>query len=286
MGRFAAANVPSGALAAELLLMSAVGQDRTWIYAHPESPLDASAEREFLDLIEKRSAGTPTQYLTGKQEFWGLEFEVAPGVLIPRPETEHLIEVAVDRIGASRKNDPLLIADVGTGSGCIAVALAKEFPRATIVATDIWPPAISIAKRNADKHGLAERIIFLHADLLKTPNGATDIVDNTARSFHLIVSNPPYIPSIEVSALAREVREHEPEIALFGGPEGLDVYERLIGQAGDSLRDDGLMVLELGYKSLSSVQEMLEASRRWQDIQITNDLAGIPRVISAKRVDR
>ena len=158
--RLERANVPSAPLAAELLLMHALSRDRTFLYAHPGSSVDPAQLEAFDSLIKKRAAGVPTQYLTGKQEFWGMEFEVTPDVLIPRPETEHLIEVALARIGESRRNNPLRVADVGTGSGCIAVALAKEFPNASIFATDISSAALTIAKRNAARHNFADRITF------------------------------------------------------------------------------------------------------------------------------
>ena len=175
MARLRAANVPSHTLAAELLLMHALGRDRAWLYAHPEEPLDAPAAEKYFALIARRAAGEPTQYLTGKQEFWGLEFEVTPAVLIPRPETEHVIEVALERLGArgikinmktGAPSPPLRIADIGTGSGCIAVALAHELPHAEIFATDISSAALEVARRNALRHGVADRVHFTECDLL------------------------------------------------------------------------------------------------------------------------
>lgn len=277
IARFAAADVPSSGLAAELLLMRAVQQDRTWLYANPEAVLDRAAEHQFLKYVEQRAAGTPTQYLTGHQEFWGFDFEVAPGVLIPRPETEHLIEVVLERLDPTQRSAPLLIADVGTGSGCIAVALAKELATAKIVATDISREALNIAQRNAVRHQVDDRIEFLLTDLLENA-GSSD--------FHLIVSNPPYVPLHESSDLPREVRDHEPEGALFGGIDGLEVYRRLIVQAAAVLQRNGLLVMEMGHNSSPAVRKLLEESGQWQDLQITNDLAGIPRVISAKRCSR
>jgi release factor glutamine methyltransferase len=274
IARFTAADVPSSGLAAELLLMRAVKRDKTWIYAHPEAALDSATEHQFLTLVEQRAAGTPTQYLTGHQEFWGLDFEVGPGVLIPRPETEHLIEVVLERLNPARRSDQLLLTDVGTGSGCIAVALATEFTDAKIVATDISPEALKIAHRNAVRHGVEGRIKFL----------LTDLLENAGRGyFHAVVSNPPYVPLLESSDLPREVREHEPESALFAGRDGLDVYRRLTVQAAAALRPGGLLVMEMGHSSLPAVRSLLEESGQWHDLQITNDLAGIPRVISAKQ---
>ncbi len=161
-----AAETPSAPLAAELLLMHVLGNDRAWLYAHPEEVLSRAQLEKYLELISMRASGTPTQYLTGKQEFWGLDFEVTRDVLIPRPETEHVIEVALARIGEARRTSELNIADIGTGSGCIAVALAHELPRAQIFATDISRAALAVAQRNAARHGVADRIHFFESNLL------------------------------------------------------------------------------------------------------------------------
>jgi len=275
------ANVPSYTLAAELLLLHVLGRDRTWLYAHPEEVVPGLDGHRFVSLILRRASGEPTQYLTGKQEFWGLEFEVNPDVLIPRPETEHVIEVALDRLAvreirAGRKQtltgEGLRIIDVGTGSGCIAVALAKELPGAQITATDISEAALAIAKRNAERHSVRNRIAFLKRNLLEGFDGMYDAV----------VSNPPYIGRKERETLMREVREHEPELALYGGEEGYELYADLIAQAARSVTQGGLIVLELGHNSLQAVQPLLELPH-WTRAGVTNDLAGIPRVIAAER---
>jgi release factor glutamine methyltransferase len=285
MAQLRAANVPSSTLAAELLLIHALGRDRTWLYTHPEDELDASVAREYSRLIVRRAAGEPTQYLTGKQEFWGLEFEVTPAVLIPRPETEHVLEVALERLGArgikinmrtGEPSPPLRIGDVGTGSGCLAVALAHELPHAEIFATDISAAALEVALRNATRHRVASRIRFLEGDLLKP-------VPPSPGSFDLIVSNPPYVSQDDAATLAREVREHEPHAALFGGPSGIEIYEHLTQQAGESLRSGGVLVLELGYDSAQHVRAILVAQQHWVNVSVTNDLAGIPRVLAAER---
>src|SRR6267154_4445219 len=248
------AAVPSFTLAAELLLLSAVGRSRTWLYAHPDALLSDAEAQCFLALLVRRAAGEPTQHLTGKQEFWGLEFEVTPDVLIPRPETEHVIEVALDRLAvrerrAGRKQtlagEGLQIADIGAGAACIAIALAKELPGATIYATDISSAALAVAHRNAARHSVSDRIRFLEYNLLDgftargaanagpsivgaqhaAPLLATDSSSNPRQSlvtshqsplFDLIASNPPYIGRREAATLMREVRDHEPEIALYG----------------------------------------------------------------------
>jgi release factor glutamine methyltransferase len=290
------ADVPSFTLSAELLLLHTLGRDRTWLYAHPEQIIpDADAQR-FFALLARRAAGEPTQHLTGKQEFWGLEFEVTHDVLIPRPETEHVIEVALDRLAlreirAGRPQttigEGLQIADIGTGSGCIAIALAKELPGATIYATDISPAALKVASRNAARHGLTDRIHFQESKLLDAiSRGAPDSSLATRRSpllLDLIVSNPPYIGHREAAMLPREIRDHEPECALYGGEEGYELYGDLIAQSALHLKTGGILVLELGHNSLPAVQPLLDATN-WTNVGVTNDLAGIPRVIAAERL--
>jgi len=315
------AHVPSYTLAAELLLLHVLGRDRTWIYSHPEGKISSADADRYFALIARRKTGEPTQHLTGKQEFWGLEFEVSPDVLIPRPETEHVIEVALDRLAvrelrAGRKQtltgEGLQIADIGTGSGCIAIALAKELPGATIYATDISAAALAVAQRNAKRHSVSERIHFIKSNLLDgfTARGAANaglsvvgaqhaapqlgtqlsaatdqspVTSNQSPLFDLIASNPPYIGRREAATLMHEVRDHEPEIALYGGEEGYELYADLIRQAAAHLKPGGLLVLELGHDSLPAVQPLLDAPA-WTNVGVTNDLAGIPRVIAAERL--
>jgi release factor glutamine methyltransferase len=287
------ASVPSFTLSAELLLLHVATRDRTWLYSHPEENLPQEITDRFFALIARRAEGEPTQYLTGKQEFWGLEFEVTPDVLIPRPETEHVIEVALDRLalrelraGRPQKTigEGLRIADIGTGSGCIAIALAKELPKAEFVATDISRAALEVAGRNAVRHGVGGRIRFVQGDLLERSGEERMTSGETAAPllFDLVVSNPPYIGRREEPTLAREVRDHEPEIALFGGEEGYELYGELIAQAASNLKPGGLLVLELGHDSLPAVQPLLDAAS-WTRVGITNDLAGIPRVIATEK---
>ncbi len=290
IARLRTANVPSHTLAAELLLMHALGRDRTWLYTHPEAVLDSAAAEKYFTLIARRASGEPTQYLTGKQEFWGLEFEVTPAVLIPRPETEHVVEVALERLGprgikinlrTGKPSAPLRIADVGTGSGCLAVALAHELPHAEIFATDISEPALAVAKRNAARHGVADRIHFQQADLLENHLDDSRLPNHESRLFDLIVSNPPYVARNEADQLPREVRDHEPHLALFPGATGVEIYARLIEQAASLLRPGGTLVLELGYDSANHVRGIFAAQPGWTNVSLTNDLAGIPRVIAA-----
>jgi release factor glutamine methyltransferase len=296
-------HVPSFTLAAELLLLHALGRDRTWLYAHPEEQVSNADAERFFALIARRVNGEPTQHLTGKQEFWGLEFEVSPDVLIPRPETEHIIEVALDRLAlrelrAGRKQtltgEGLQIADIGTGSGCIAIALAKELPGATIYATDISSAALAVARRNAARHPVSNSIHFIESNLLENlPSaGARYIAPPRSQGsipelhqsplLDLIASNPPYIGRREAAKLMREVRDHEPEIALYGGEEGYELYAGLIAQAAAHLKPGGILVLELGHNSLPAVQPLLDATS-WTNVAVTNDLAGIPRILAAER---
>jgi release factor glutamine methyltransferase len=305
------ANVSSYTLAAELLLMYALGRDRTWLYAHPEEIVPGIEAHRFISLILRRADGEPTQYITGKQEFWGLEFEVTADVLIPRPETEHVIKVALDRLAlreirAGRKQtltgDGLQIVDVGTGSGCIAIALAKELSGARIVATDISAAALAVARCNAARHAFSDCIRFIECNLLDgvtISSASTSVVGAqhaaplqglvtppdtaVARSFDLIVSNPPYVGRNEKDSLMREVRDHEPEVALYGGEEGYEIYAELIAQAAQHLKSGGILVLELGHNSLQAVQPLLDLPN-WTNVGVTKDLAGIDRVIAAERI--
>jgi release factor glutamine methyltransferase len=307
ISRLREAHVASYTLAAEMLLLHTLQRNRAWLYAHPEESINSQDLETFLSLISRRSNGEPTQYLTGKQEFWSLEFEVTPDVLIPRPETEHVMEVALDRLalrelraGRPQKTggDGFLIADIGTGSGCLAVALAAELRGATIFATDISPAALDVARRNASRHSVANRVRFLESDLshaikwdfaLSASCSATSQsspnVTSGAAAFDLVVSNPPYIARRDASTLATEVRDFEPAVALYGGEEGYELYSGLIALAAFHLKPGGIFVSELGHASLPAVQPLLD-SRDWTSVGVTNDLAGIPRVIAAERLPK
>lgn len=283
ISQLCAANVPSFTLAAELLLLHVAARDRAWLYAHPEEILSPEMADRYFSLIQRRVSGEPTQHLTGKQEFWGLEFEVSPDVLIPRPETEHLIEVALDRLAVRelRAGRPprltgngLTLVDIGTGSGCIAIALARELYQATVYAADISAAALAVARRNAARFEFADSIRFIESNLFAA---------FTPVRFDLIVSNPPYLSRRTAGTLAREVREHEPEVALYGGDEGYEFYAELVAQSHEFLKPGGLLVLELGHDSLPAVQPLLE-SRHWTNLGVTNDLAGIPRVLAVERL--
>jgi len=290
-----AAAVPSFTLAAELLLLHSAGHDRTWLYSHPEEILSPATAEEYFALLRRRSLGEPTQHLTGKQEFWGLTFEVTPDVLIPRPETEQLIEVALERLAVREiragrpvrfTGENLTVVDIGTGSGCIAIALAKELSAATFYATDLSPAALEVARRNAARLGFSERIRFLESNLFdafrSSSSRQSPITIHPSLLFDLIISNPPYISEREAACLSIEVREHEPPVALFGGEEGYELYGAFIPEAAKFLRPGGLLVLELGYDSLPAVRPLLDSSD-WCAVNVTNDLARIPRVLSAQK---
>jgi release factor glutamine methyltransferase len=260
--------VPSPRLNAELLLMFTLNCDRAHLFAHPERELTAEEQSRYDEALTQRSKGVPAQYITGHQEFWGLDLIVSPAVLIPRPETEHLIETVLP---LARKLSNPKIADVGTGSGAIALALAKELPNAEIHATDISPSALEIAEANAARLQLERNLFFHDTDLL---NGLE------AAAFDFVVSNPPYVGEDEEDQVQLEVRKFEPRTAVFAGPTGLEVIENLIPAAHTALRPGGYLIMEISGTIADRVRELLHC---WDDVALTNDLQGIPRVASARK---
>lgn len=254
--------VPSARLTAEVLLCHALQRERPYLYAHPEEPLSETAWIHYGRYLHERLSGKPTQYVTRRQEFYGREFRVTPDVLIPRPETEHLVEAALQRI---RPHDVVL--DVGTGSGAIAITLALE-TQARVLACDLSIPALAVAMKNGCR--LAAAVQWFAADL-------TSAI--ASHSIDVLVSNPPYVPGVDAPGLQREVRDWEPHLALFAGPTGLEIYEHLIADACRVLRPGGWLLSELGYNSLQAVETMLAG---WRGIDVTHDLAGFPRVIAAQ----
>jgi release factor glutamine methyltransferase len=238
--------------------------------AHWEEELPDQRASNYMELIERRYKGEPIQYITGEAEFYGLPFRVTPDVLIPRPETEHLVEKVLGL--ASTLNAPRIV-DVGTGSGAIAVALANHLPHATITAIDLSTPALDIARENAEHNCVAERINFLEGDLLGPVAG---------QSFDIVVSNPPYVPQADRDSLAVEVRDHEPALALFAGKDGLDVYRRLIPAAFHALVPGGHVALEIGFGQSQAIRELF-ASAGFNQIEFVPDLQNIPRVAVARR---
>jgi release factor glutamine methyltransferase len=268
IAQLTAAHVGSPRMNAELLLMFTLGCDRAYLFAHPERQLAAEEQARYDEALAQRARGVPAQYITGHQEFWGMDFLVSPAALIPRPETEHVIEIVLPL--ARAKKNPRIV-DVGTGSGCIALALAKELPEAEIHATDISPAALETARVNASRHQFENRIHFHETDLLQSLYPGT---------FDFVVSNPPYVGESEEDQVQLEVRKFEPRNAVFAGPTGLEVIERLIPQARAALRPGGWLVIEISGTIADSVKQMLSD---WQQVQITNDLQGIPRVVSSQR---
>ena len=324
--------VPSPRLNAELLLMFTLGVDRAYLFAHPERELTAEEHTRYEAALDERARGVPAQYITGHQEFWGMDLIVTPAVLIPRPETEHVIEAVLELAGSTRagatraasthadsahansahagstdegsrcddgaaerrKNAAhgasrgptqktesapegrknLRIADIGTGSGCIALALAKEFPRAEVHATDISAPALDIARANAARHKLEHRIHFHRADLLEGLN-LTDL--------DFVVSNPPYVGESEQDQVQLEVRKFEPRNAVFAGPSGTEVIARLIPQVFAALRPGGWLIMEISGTIADETKRLLNG---WDEVRITPDLQSIPRVAQARKPQR
>jgi len=263
-------------LEAEVLLAHVMQISRTSLLAHPERVVATSQLSEYRRLIGRRASGYPLPYITGRVEFYGLEFEVTPEVLIPRPETETLVDLAL----ASR---PRNVVDVGTGSGCIAVSLAVHLPAAMVRAVEISPAALAVARRNAERHGVSRRVRLLVGDVL-TPR--PDPVD-------LIVSNPPYIPTSQCASLPASVRDHEPRLALDGGPDGLEIIRRLLAQAPAVLRrpernsrsegrPECRMLIEIGADQGEAVSRLARAFFPRATIRIHPDLAGRDRVLEVQ----
>jgi release factor glutamine methyltransferase len=286
--------VPSAQLAAELLLMHVLACDRTYLYTNPEKEIAPETSDRYFALVAERAAGKPTQYITGHQEFWGLDFVVTPDVLIPRPETEHVVQTVLDLLARQgrAKDDRLRIADVGTGSGCIALALASELPRAILFGVDISRMALVVASHNALRLGMPDRVKFLESDLLAR------LLDNDFRgTFDFIVSNPPYVSRDELRKVQREVRDFEPRIAVGDLETNDEMYRRLFPQAFQALQPGGHVVVEIGYNMRDAVVALLHAgvpasclpaggtpaAPAWTDIEVIPDLRGIPRVVSARK---
>ncbi len=269
--RLESADVGSPRLNAETLLMFMLGVNRAYLYAHPDRELNSEEQAGYDDVIAQRSTGMPAQYITGHQEFWGLDFVVSPAVLIPRPETEHLVETVLE---LARGIPAPRIADVGTGSGCIALALAHELKTAEVLAVDLSVEALEIARANAARMQLDGRVTFLQSNALEALAGVHD--------FDFVVSNPPYVGKNEADKVQRSVFEFEPIIAVFSGESGLDVIRPLIAQALVALKPGGWLAMEIGYSMRDMVLELLDPTM-WDGIRAVPDLQGIPRVIAARK---
>ena len=254
---------------AATLVAMALGRDRTFLYAHPEYEPNESETARIEEFIRRRAGREPLQYIRGTQEFYGLDFEVTPDVLIPRPETEMLVELGVEFV--SRFEEPRFL-DAGTGSGCIPVSILKHAPNARAVAVDISPAAIAVARRNAERNGVAERVELIESDVY---------ANLPAERFHLIVSNPPYVPERDLSGLQPEVRDHEPRVALTDGRDGLQIIAEIVRRAPEFLLPGGHLLIEIGFGQAEKVRAMTPADV-WETVRMEPDLQGIPRVLVAK----
>lgn len=263
---------------AHVLLVHVLGKNRAWLHAHADDSLEAAQQINFSQAVDARLAHKPLQYITGHQEFYGLDLELSPATLIPRPETELLVETVLDWAAQLDPQPtavcPLRMADVGTGSGAIALALAANLPYAHLHALDLSPAVRGIVEANTGRHQLQGRVHFAESDLLSALQPAL------TRGLRLdaVVSNPPYIPDGDAAELQPEVRDFEPHTALFAGTDGLDVYRRLIPVAKHALRPGGLLAMEFGFGQRLALEQLLQ---EWRHVEFRNDLAGIPRVVLA-----
>lgn len=307
--RLEAADVGSPRMNAEMLLMFVLGVNRAYLYAHPERELTPQEETRYDEVLAQRSTGMPSQYITGHQEFWGLDFVVSPAVLIPRPETEHLVETVLDL--ARSITHPKLV-DVGTGSGCIALALAHEVRAAEIWAVDLSPEALEIARANAARLQLEKRVRFLQCNVLTVipstpavipsvpvvipredfspspepalslPKGTPIAAESDFRDFDFVVSNPPYVGFGEADKVQKSVRDFEPQVAVFAGEQGLDVIRPLVEQAHRALKPGGWLAMEIGYSMRDAVVALLSPTM-WEEVRVVPDLQGIPRVVAVRK---
>lgn len=278
-----AACVDTPRLDAELLLAHVLGATRTTLFAYPDRLLTAAEAASYSAALRRREAREPLPYITGVREFLGLTFRVTPAVLIPRPETEVLVETVADRLASGWGREcPFRLLDVGTGSGCIAIGLAHLLPQATVVAVEPSPDALAVARENAAALGVGDRLEWLAAPF-------SEAVAGRAEEFHAVVSNPPYIPEAEITTLQPEVRDWEPRGALAGGPDGLELIRALVAQAPRLLRrmEPGgaapLLALEVAMGQAERVLELLRSDERYREVEAVADLAGIPRVCLALR---
>jgi release factor glutamine methyltransferase len=260
-------SLPNANKDADLLLMHTLGKDRAWLLTHTNDLIAPEQLVTYQEKIARRATHEPIQYIIGEQEFYGLTLRVTPAVLIPRPETEHLVEAALARLP---RTEPIRIADIGTGSGAIAIALAHALPHARITALDISTAALAVAKENATRHNIQDRIDFRESDLLTAVQGEV---------FDAIVSNPPYVSTNE--ELEEQVRDYEPATALYAGESGLDIYRRLIPQAHAALKSEGWLMMEIGHGQREAIAELLH---NWTAVEFINDLQNIPRVAIAQRI--
>ncbi len=268
-----AASVPTDLLDAQTLLAEALGKDRTYLIVNFNLQLSGEVLSKFQAMVERRASGEPLQYITGHQEFFGLEFEVTPDVLIPRSETELVVEETIRLVQQDKIAQPVIV-DAGTGSGCIAVTLARELSEARVIASDISFAALRVARRNAARNSVEERVEFI----------ATDLLDAFAdrRFADFILSNPPYVSGQEMPALQREVRDWEPRAALTDFDDGLSLYRRLLKDAATRLKPRAYLICEMGYTQSEKISAMIDHAV-WAEARLLDDLQGIPRTIVLRR---
>jgi len=264
--------LPTPRLDAEVLLASYLKESRTWLYIHSDHDLNAADGEDFSRWVARRQQGEPVAYIVGRKEFWSLDFAVDARVLIPRPDTEVLVEEVLAVLITSKATRPDLL-DLGTGSGAIAVALARECPDARIMATDISPKALAVATGNAERHHVSSRITFIEGNLLKGLTGFFDV----------IVSNPPYIAAADYARLPAGIRNFEPREALLAGKEGMDCYEEIIPQAANHLKPGGWLLLEIGDGQQEGIERLFRQSGAYRDVSFRKDYAGHWRVVKAER---
>jgi release factor glutamine methyltransferase len=270
-GKMEAADVADARLQAASLLAFTLNKDRTFLITHPDDELTDIQLRNYQTFIERRAGREPFQHIVGKQEFYGLGFEVTPDVLIPRPETEILVEKAIELL---RSKERPRICEIGTGSGCISIALLHELPTASAVAGDISTAAMAVAKRNAVANGVDERIEFVVSNVFE---------QIPSERFDAILSNPPYVPDSDLESLQAEVREYEPKEALVGGSDGLSVICGIVENAPAYLVNGGWLLMEIGFNQAEKVRTLF-APKNWTAFDLLPDLQGIPRIVVAKHL--
>jgi release factor glutamine methyltransferase len=255
---------------ADSLLALALGQKKTFLIAHPEYELTADESSRFEEFVARRENREPFQYIARRQEFYGLEFEVTPDVLIPRPETEILVEAAIKEL---QKLDTPTFCEIGIGSGCISISILHNVQNAQAIAIDISEDALAVARRNAERHGVGHQLDLKDGDLFSSVHG----------TFDMIVSNPPYIPDHDRDNLQAEVVTYEPHLALFGGDRGLDVITRILQNSGEHLVPDGLILIEVGIHQASMLTSVIDRNV-WRNVDFIPDLQGVERILTARKI--
>ena len=280
-GFFTKRGVDQPRLSAELLLAHVLDCPRIQLYTQYDRVLDEWPLTAFRDLVRRAGEQEPIAYLTGRAHFYTLEMEVTPDVLIPRPDTETLVENVAQTVRHQPGLEAPRVLDLCTGSGCIAIAIARHLKAATVLATDASAAAAAVARRNVDRHKLADRVTVAVGDLF---DPIADVVD--PRPFDLIVSNPPYIPTDQIAALDRSVRDYEPHLALDGGPDGLTVHRRILAKAVDHLAPGGRVFLEIAFDQGPAIRALADGLPAYDDVRLLKDLVGHDRVLTARRRDR